>query len=136
MRIELFPVLSIKRVIYDLSTSVTVYPQEVRKTETTEQESYAAVFGKEIPRISELCNSSGIQRYHLNGALRRKSNSIFPCGFGMTTTTPCPGDEVETRTNALDEIFKENSQLRELTKTYIRNIKDPNGQLLLLQTQL
>uniref|UniRef100_K1RIW8 Uncharacterized protein n=1 Tax=Magallana gigas TaxID=29159 RepID=K1RIW8_MAGGI len=54
----------------------------------------------------------------------------------LTTIIPCPGDVVETHANAVDEIIKENSKLRELTKTYERNIKDLNGQLLLLQTLL
>ena len=54
----------------------------------------------------------------------------------LTTITPCPGDVVETRANAVDEIIKENSKLRELTKTYERNIKDLNGQLIILQTLL
>lgn len=53
-----------------------------------------------------------------------------------TTTIPCPGDVVKTRKNAVDELIKENSKLRELTKTYERNIKDLNGQLLLLQNLL
>uniref|UniRef100_K1Q9T9 Uncharacterized protein n=1 Tax=Magallana gigas TaxID=29159 RepID=K1Q9T9_MAGGI len=35
----------------------------------------------------------------------------------LTTTTPCPGDVVKTRVNTVDEIIKENSKLRELTKT-------------------
>lgn len=54
----------------------------------------------------------------------------------LTTTIPCPGDVVETRANTVDEIIIENSRLRELTKAYERNIKDLNGQLLLLQTLL
>lgn len=54
----------------------------------------------------------------------------------LTTTIPCPGDVVETRSNTVDEIIIENSRLRELTKAYERNIKDLNGQLLLLQTLL
>uniref|UniRef100_A0A8W8IMF7 Uncharacterized protein n=1 Tax=Magallana gigas TaxID=29159 RepID=A0A8W8IMF7_MAGGI len=54
----------------------------------------------------------------------------------LTTITPCPADEVETRANAVDEIIKENFKLRELTKTYERNIKDLNGQLIILQTLL
>lgn len=60
----------------------------------------------------------------------------FHADSELTTTTPCPGDVVETRANTVDEIIRENSRLRELTKTYERNIKDLNGQLLLLQTLL